>query len=114
MTDRPKKFDGEDKQTESLAPENDNSEQNDGDSQAQTLADEALGRGSGELPSGESDKVSTGDDSDDAQDLVDHMEQMVKSGRIDNDAFRGEPNFDDNEDEYGPGAKEDDLRSDGT
>ncbi|RZK02630.1 MAG: hypothetical protein EOO76_06250 [Novosphingobium sp.] len=90
-----------------MAPENQNSEQEDADSQAQTLADEALGRGSGEFPSEDSEKVSSGDDSDDAQDLVDKMEQMVSSGRIDNDAFRGERNDDDEEDGLGESGEED-------
>ena len=107
MTDSPRQFDGEDKQTEELAPENQNSEQDDEASQAQELADEALGRSSGEFATGDSDKVSSGDDSDDAQDLVDHMEQMVSSGRIDNDAFRGERNDDDEEDLLGEAGEDD-------
>ena len=78
------------------------------------MADEAVGRGSGEFATDESEKVPTGDESDDVEDLVDHMEQMVSSGRIDNSAYAGEPNYDDNEDKYGPASKEDDLRSDGT
>lgn len=107
MTDRPNNVPGEDRQTDDLAPENHNSEQDDAGSQAQTLADEALGRSAGELPTDDSEKATTGEDSDDVADLIDHMEQMVSSGRIDNDAFRGEPNFDDKEDEYGPAANED-------
>lgn len=114
MTDRPSKFDGEERQTEDLAPENQNAEQDDAGDQAQTLADEARGRSAGEFPTDESEKVPTGSDGDDVEDLVDHMEQMVSSGRIDNSAFRGEPNLDDDEDKYGPASKEDDLRSDGT
>ena len=113
MTDSPRKFDGpnsfdgEDRQTEELAPENLNSEQDDEAGQAQTLANEAAGRDAGDFATGESDKVSTGDDSDDAQDLVDHMKQMVSSGRIDNDAFRGERNDDDEEDLLGEAGEED-------
>ena len=95
MTERPKKFAGEDDQTEELAPENQNSEQDDEDSQAQTLADEALGRSSDDFGLDDSEKVSTGDEDDDVQDLVDHMRQMERSGRIDNDAYRGERNDDD-------------------
>ena len=41
------------------------------------------------------------------------MKQMVSSGRIDNAAYAGEPNMDDDEDKYGPGASEDDLPDDG-
>jgi len=97
MTERPKKFAGEDEQTEDLAPENQNSEQDDEDSQAQTFADEALGRSSDDFGLDDSEKVPTGEDSDDVEDLVDHMRQMERSGRIDNDAFRGERNDDDEE-----------------
>lgn len=107
MTDRPKKFEGEDRQTEDLAPENQNSEQDDEDNQAQTFADDSLGRGSDDFGLEDSEKVPTGDDSDDAEDLVDHMRQMERSGRIDNDAFRGERNDDDEEGLYGEGAEED-------
>jgi hypothetical protein len=32
---------------------------------------------------------------------------MVTSGRIDNSAYRGEPNFDDDDDKYGAGANDD-------
>jgi hypothetical protein len=112
MTESPKTFDGEDRQTEELAPENRNAEQDDAGDQAQTLADEALGRSSDDFGLDDSDKVSTGDESDDVPDLVDHMKQMVTSGRIDKDAYRGEPNFDDDEDKYGPGADDDNLSSD--
>jgi len=105
-------FDGEDRQTEDLAPENRNAEQEDADSQAQTFADAARGRGSDDFLPEDSDKVPTGEEGDDAEDLVDHMKQMVNSGRIDNSAYAGEPNFDDDEDKYGPGAKEDDLPDD--
>jgi hypothetical protein len=107
MTDRPRKFEGEDRQTEDLAPENQNVEQDDEDSQAQTLADEELGRGSDDFGLDDSDKVPTGDESDDVEDLVDHMRQMERSGRIDHDAFRGERNDDDEEGLYGEGADED-------
>ena len=111
---RPAPHDGEDRQTDALAPENHNAEQDDGPEQAQQLADEAVGRSPGEFETEESEKVSTGDESDDVEDLVDHMKQMVGSGRIDNSAYRGEPNLDDNEDKYGPGSKVDNLRGDGT
>lgn len=97
------------------APETDNSEQ-DGDAaeQAQTFAEDALKRGT-EAGLEDSEKVSTGDDSDDVQDLVDHMNQMDSSGRIDMDAYRGEPNHDDNVDKYGEGSKLDrKLRGDGS
>ncbi|MBW8754992.1 MAG: hypothetical protein JF595_12735 [Sphingomonadales bacterium] len=107
MTERPKKFAGEDEQTEDLAPENQNSEQDDEDSQAQTLADEALGRSSDDFGLDDSEKVPSGEDSDDVEDLVDHMRQMERSGRIDNDAFRGERNDDDEEGLLGEEGEDD-------
>jgi hypothetical protein len=106
MIDRPRKFEGEDRQTQDLGPENQNVEQDDEDSQAQTLADEELGRGPDDFGLGDSDKVPTGDESDDVEDLVDHMRQMERSGRIDNDAFRGERNDDDEKGLYGEDADE--------
>ena len=38
---------------------------------------------------------------DSTQDTVDHMRDMESSGRIDMNAYRGEPNHDDNEGKYG-------------
>jgi len=38
---------------------------------------------------------------DDVPDLVDKMNEMVRSGRIDNDAYAGEPSHDDEEDILG-------------
>ncbi len=107
MTDRPKKFAGEEDQTEELAPENQNSEQDDEGSQAQTLADEALGRGSDDFGLDDTEKVSTGEESDDVEDLVDHMRQMERSGRIDNDAYRGERNDDDEDGLFGDEGEDD-------
>lgn len=90
-----------------LAPETHNSEQDDEQSQAHTLADEALG--SSPLDYGsptESVKVSGGIfDEDSTQDLVDHMRDMERSGRIDMGAFRGEDNMDDEEDKYGEATR---------
>lgn len=89
------------------APENDNSEQEDEDAQAQTVADEARGRDSRGDDAMDSEKVNSGDDSDDVPDLIDRMKQMESSGIIDMGAFRGEPNDDDEEDGLGPdGAQE--------
>lgn len=78
-----------------LAPELVNDEQEDESSQAQTVADQAIERNTSVFGLDESEKVSTGDISDDAQDLVDHMRQMETSGRVDMDAFAGEPSHDD-------------------
>ncbi|MDE2405632.1 MAG: hypothetical protein KGM17_13270 [Sphingomonadales bacterium] len=89
-----------------LAPETVNAEQEDEDSQAQTLADAALGRRGDDPGLEDSEKVSTGRDDDDVPDLVDHMKQMDSSGRIDFDAFRGERNDDDEEGMLGDGAED--------
>ncbi|MBB6123828.1 hypothetical protein [Sphingobium subterraneum] len=87
----------------------DNDEQRDEDSQAQTVADEVIEQRSG--TSGESERV-PGDRTqiipDDVPDLVDTMEQMVSSGRIDTDAFAGEPDDDDEEGRLGPTETTDD------
>mgnify|MGYP001014442188 CR=1 FL=1 len=112
MSKRPRDFDGEDAQTSDLAPENSNSEQDDEGAQAQTVADEASGHGTDAFGLEDSEKVGDGGDSDDVQDLVDHMNQMVSSGRIDMDAYRGEPNFDDEDGAFGPGADEDEISED--
>jgi hypothetical protein len=77
-----------------------NSEQDsDASEQAQTVAEEALNRGTDMAE--DSEKVSSGDELDDIQDLVDHINQMESSGRIDMSAYRGEPNHDDDIDKYG-------------
>ena len=79
-----------------LASETLNDEQEDEASQAHEVAAEARVRGTaGGL--NDSEKVKTGDENDDVPDLVDHMQQMDRSGRIDLDAFRGERNDDDEE-----------------
>ncbi len=89
---------------DSEAPEARNREQDDEESQAQTVA-EAARR---ERPLGDSEKAKSGDESDDAQDLVDHIRQMERSGWIDMDAYRGERSDDDEDGELGPGGIEDD------
>lgn len=99
-----------------LAPETHNSEQDDEQEQAQTLADEARGRSPANYGSPtESTKVKGSNlEEDSTQDLVDHMRDMERSGRIDMGAYLGEDNMDDNEDKYGEENRLDDLRSDGT
>ena len=99
-----------------LAPETHNAEQDDEQEQAHSIADEALGRGSADFGSPTESVKVNGDnlDEDSTQDLVDHMRDMERSGRIDMGAYLGEPNMDDNEDKYGEANKIDDLRSDGT
>jgi len=84
-----------------LAPETFNDEQHDESAQAQTVADQALGRAvdSFGLEDGKKPDASITDESS-AEDLVDHMKQMEKGG-IDMTAYRGEPNMDDNTGKYG-------------
>ena len=86
-----------------LAPETFNDEQDDEDAQAQTLADEALGRKPGDYGSPTESRKVNGSNPDgvSTQDLVDHMRDMERSGRIDMGAYRGEDNMDDEEEKYG-------------
>lgn len=84
--------------------EADNREQDDSATQAQTVADEARNRTSGDLSEdsehgGSSDRTAL--TPDDTPDLIDRMEQMVSSGHIDMDAYRGEPAHDDEADSFG-------------
>lgn len=90
---------------EADAPEAHNREQADEEAQAQSVAEAA--RRDARLA--DSDKKPSGDESDDVQDLVDHMRQMERSGRIDMDAYRGERSDDDEDDGLGPGGIEDDA-----
>ena len=108
MTDRP------DRQLTDNDPEIENAEQDDEPEQTQTVAEDAL-RGEARAPSPlDSVKAHGGIDGSDAEpDLIDRMRDMEQSGRIDMDAYEGEPNLDDNEDKYGDDAKEDDLPGDG-
>lgn len=78
--------------------------------QAQSLADEALG-GDSAFDIGDSERVpSRGFDEEGGSvpDLIDHMKQMVRDGRIDMSAFRGERMDDDVEEGLGPQGLEDD------
>ncbi|MFC0588800.1 hypothetical protein ACFFF7_05180 [Novosphingobium aquiterrae] len=95
---------------EDLTPEARNASQDDAADQAQTLADEALGRSS-DYDAGDTEKAESNSDEDDPSlpDLVDHMNQMVSSGRIDMSAFRGERNDDDVDDGLGEQGMEDDF-----
>lgn len=81
-----------------LAPETHNSEQDDEPAQAQTIAEDAKNDGLDEF--GETTKVGdSGLMGDSTQDLVDHMNDMVNSGRIDMGAYRGEPKMDDSDED---------------
>lgn len=98
-----------------------NSEQAD-EGQAQDVADEAIAlrrgpsQGAGHDPIAETGHGGrpnpAGIIPEDVPDLIDTMNQMLSSGRIDNGAFAGEPMMDDEEDQLGitdPDAEEDDL-----
>lgn len=91
-----------------LAPENDNSEQRD-DDQAQDVADDALNIATDlsedSEHGGHPDRTAILPD--DTPDLVDTMNQMTRSGIIDNGAFAGEPVDDDEEDILGDTDDED-------
>ena len=91
---------------EDLAPETINAEQEDEEAQAQTVAQEALDRSISVLGSEDSAKLSGSFDPVDAQDLVDHMNQMDRSGIIDMSAYRGERNDDDEDDFLGEHPEE--------
>jgi len=106
-------YDGERRQTDELAPENENSEQVGAYDQAQTVADQAQDHSTTILNT-DSSHVKSGLTAPDAQDLVDHMNQMDRGNTVDMSAYRGEPNHDDNVDKYGKPAKPDGLRGDGT
>lgn len=102
--------DGEANAQRDLAPELHNDEQDDEPDQAQSLADEALGRATTVFGSDEETERVPGqgdDESGSTPDLVDHMKQMVTSGRIDMGAFRGERSDDDEEGYLGEAAIED-------
>ncbi|GGJ63927.1 hypothetical protein CDQ92_00340 [Sphingopyxis bauzanensis] len=86
------------------APEAVNREQDDEETQAQSVANAART----ERPLADSDKPKTGDETDDVQDVVDHMHHMERSGRIDMDAYRGERSDDDEPGQLGRGGDEDD------
>ena len=64
----PSDFDGERRQTDELAPENENSEQVGSDKQAQTIADQAQDASTTTLNT-DSDHVKSGLNAPDAQDL---------------------------------------------
>lgn len=95
------------------APDRDydeNSEQAEAGTQAQDVADDARTR-STDL-SEDSERGGKSNPAqiipDDTEDLVEKMEAMNRSGRIDMDAYAGEPQMDDEEeDAYGPTEDDD-------
>jgi outer membrane biosynthesis protein TonB len=85
-------------------PETVNVSQEDEAEQAQSFTEAARDRDNRDPGPSDSTKVPSGNEEDDVQDLVDHMKDMLASGRIDMGAFRGERNDDDEEDSLGPDA----------
>jgi hypothetical protein len=81
-------------------PDLQSSEQYDEDAEAQQVASDAARIGTASF--GESEHGGRANPAqitpDDVEDLVDHMKQMERSGHIDMDAFRGEPESMDDED----------------
>lgn len=106
--DRPIDQTSEDRADAQLPPEARNVEQQDEDAQAQTLADEALGRRSS-FEGSDTERAGSEDDAQGLPDLVDHMEQMVTSGRIDMSAYRGERSDDDEEGMLGEAGIDDET-----
>jgi hypothetical protein len=105
MTDKPVKSQ-EERQTD-LAPETHNDEQDDHREQAQEVAEEARKPARHSPTESEKGPNSSGLMDDSTQDTIDRMRDMESSGRIDMDAYRGEPNHDDNVDKYGKARKPD-------
>ncbi|WP_374406854.1 hypothetical protein [Pelagerythrobacter sp.] len=112
MTDTPAK--SQEQRQADLAPETHNAEQDDHLSQAQEVAKDAQEPSETSPTESKKSDNSSGLMNDSTQDTVDHMRDMESSGRIDMDAYRGEPNHDDNVDKYGKARKPDGLRGDGT
>jgi hypothetical protein len=92
-------------------PEAYNSEQEDESTQAHMVSEDALDRTTAMFGSEDSYKTADTDagavNPEDTPDLIDTMEQMTSSGRIDYGAFRGERNDDDEGFTYGSLQDED-------
>jgi hypothetical protein len=101
MAREPREEDG------AAAPESINREQQD-EGQAQDVAEDARhpGRTLGDSSRAPGDRTQILPD--DVPDLVDTMNGMVRSGRIDNGAYAGEPQHDDEEDGLGATDSDDD------
>lgn len=86
-----------------------NDEQRDEDSQAQTVTDDARLRSTDIAE--DSERGGSGNPAqiipEDTPDLVERMEEMNRSGHIDFDAFSGEPQMDDEESALGQVDTED-------
>lgn len=80
-------------------------EQDDEGAQAQTVADDAIRGLADEQAMGDSKKAPSANTAgiapEDSQDVVDHINQMERSGVIDYDAYRGERSDDDEASTFG-------------
>ncbi len=104
-TDTPVK--SQEERMSDLAPEMHNDEQDDHRSQAQEIAMQAKEHAINAQAAVESLKVESSSVDGVAgseTDIIDHMQEMEDTGRIDNSAFAGEPNHDDNTSKYGSDA----------
>ena len=96
-----------------LAPETVNNEQQEDETQAQSVTDEARVHSVSVLSLEQSEKLSNSLNPAQEQDLVEHMRQMDTSGTIDMSAYAGEETHDDLEGKYGRAAAADpDLADD--
>ncbi|HAF42066.1 MAG TPA: hypothetical protein DCG90_09935 [Sphingobium sp.] len=86
-----------------------NGEQAEAGTQAQDVADDARARSTDLAEDSERGGRSNPAQitPDDTEDLVEKMEAMTRSGRIDMDAYAGEPQMDDEMDSYGATDDED-------
>ena len=105
MSDTKTEAESQEARQANLAPETHNDEQDDHLSQAQSVAQDAESLTPDTSSPTESEKGPNSSDlmNDSTQDTVDHMRDMESSGRIDMDAYRGEPNMDDDSGKYGRG-----------
>jgi len=102
MTDTNRPLSQEERQA-ALAPETHNDEQDDHRHQAQEVAKQAKDPASDEPGGTESRKpYSPGVDNvaGHESDMIDQMREMEDKGRIDQSAYAGEPNHDDNTEKY--------------
>ncbi len=83
-----------------LAHENINQEQDEEDTQAQSVTEEARHRNTAEGLD-DTEKPSNRLDPAEAPDLVDHMKQMDSDGGVDMSAYDGEESMDDLENRHG-------------
>jgi hypothetical protein len=103
MTKKSNKIMSQVERQSAFAPETHNSEQTDYPSQAQQVAKQAKDHEHHTAGATESLKVaSPGVDNvaGSETDMIDQMQDMEQSGKIDNGAYEGEPNHDDNVTKY--------------